>query len=381
MILRNKLVKKAHNNCMKTKIKINKTIIFSLIMFFIISVISIYSTLDYISVNDNILVKQIIFYVVGFFLIGLLLIIKKDFFVKYAFLIYLINVFLLLYVLVFGSYINGSRAWIEIPIIGSIQPSEFMKIGLILFLAKTLDNSIKNGDDDIKIIIKCIIIFLIPTISTFLEPDTGAVLIYFVTTIVMMFTSGIKKRWFIFLFASVFLILFGIIYLFYFEKDLFIKILGSNFFYRLDRIFDWTKSSGMQLENSIISIASGGLFGHGFNKIPIYFPELQTDFVFASFVSCYGLIGASVLFILFIVFDNAILNVGKRKELIDKLITSGVVGVLLYQQIQNTAMTIGILPITGITLPFISYGGSSLLSFMILIGIVLNIDKNRKTTF
>jgi len=163
--------------------------------------------------------------------------------------------------------------------------------------------------------------------------------------------------------------------LFYFEKELFINILGSNFFYRLDRIFDWTKSSGIQLENSVISISSSGITGHGFNKIPIYFPELHTDFIFAVFVSCYGLVGALILFILFYIFDAEIINIGKNKNMPFKLISSGIVAVLIYQQVQNTAMTIGILPITGITLPFISYGGSSLLSFMILIGIILNIDK------
>lgn len=378
MIKINKLVKNWNNNYMKTKIKINKTIIFCLVMFFIISILSIYSTLDYMSVSDNILTKQISFYIIGFAIIGTLFFIKSELLIKYGFYIYLLNILLLLYVLIFGSYINGSRAWIELPLIGSIQPSEFMKIGLILFLAKILGNDIKNRSGDLKIIIKCIAIFLVPTILTFLEPDTGAVIIYFVITITMLFVSGIKKRWFIILFASIFLMLFGILYLFYFEKETFINILGSNFFYRLDRIFDWTKSTGMQLENSIISIASSGISGHGFNKIPIYFPELHTDFIFASFVSCYGLIGSFILLMLFYIFDFEIINIGKNKKNTCKLITSGIVSVLIYQQIQNTAMTIGLLPITGITLPFISYGGSSLLSFMILMGIVLNL--NKKTT-
>lgn len=361
---------------MKRKTIFNKTIIFCLIMFFIISIISIYSTLEYISVSDNILIKQIIFYIIGFFIIGILFSVKTEVLIKYSFYIYLANILLLIYTLIFGSYINGSRAWIKLPIIGSIQPSEFMKIGLILFLAKTLSIDIKKGSSDFKIILKCFVIFLIPTILTFLEPDTGAVIIYFVITVIILFTSSIKKRWFIILFSCIFLLFFAILYLFYFEKEIFINFLGSNFFYRLDRIFDWTKSSGMQLQNSVISIASSGITGHGFNSIPIYFPELQTDFIFASFLSCYGLIGGVILFILFFILDYKIINIGKNKDITHKFILSGVSAVLIYQQIQNTAMTIGLLPITGITLPFISYGGSSLLSFMILIGITLSIDKN-----
>lgn len=365
---------------MKTKIKINRTIIFCVIMFFIISIITIYSTLDYISVSENILLKQIIFYIAGFLIIGIMIIIKTDWLIKYSIYFYIFNIFLLIYVLLFGSFVNGSRAWIQIPIFGSIQPSEFMKIGLILFLAKIISNSIKNNESDIKIILKCVIIFSIPTVLTFLEPDTGAVLMYFIITIVMMFVSGIKKRWFILLFTLTILAFLGILYLFYFKQDLFINILGSDFFYRLDRIFDWSNSSGMQLENSIIAIASSGLIGHGFNNIPIYFPELHTDFIFSSFVSCYGLIGVVVLFVLFMVLDCEILNIGRKNNLSNKLIISGIFSVLLYQQIQNTAMTIGILPITGITLPLISYGGSSLISYMILIGIIINIDKQNKTT-
>ena len=93
-------------------------------------------------------------------------------------------------------------------------------------------------------------------------------------------------------------------------------------------------------------------------------------------MSCYGIIGATILFVIFIIFDNEILKIGYEKKLEIKLIATGIFAVLIYQQIQNTAMTIGVLPIIGITLPFISYGGSSLISFMILIGIILNADIN-----
>ena len=160
---------------------------------------------------------------------------------------------------------------------------------------------------------------------------------------------------------------------------MFIDVFGSSLFYRLDRLFDFANSSGMQLENSIISISSSGIIGHGFNNIPIYFPELQTDFIFASFTSCFGLIGSIALIVNLAILDSEIINIGKKtKNNINKYIISGIVSVFIYQQIQNISMTIGLLPITGITLPFISYGGSSLISCMILIGIVLNIDKSSR---
>ena len=140
---------------------------------------------------------------------------------------------------------------------------------------------------------------------------------------------------------------------------MFITIFGNNLFYRFERIFNWSSGSGLQLENAKAAIGSAGLFGHGFNKTPIYFPEAGTDFIFA-------------------VFDIQIILLAYKKILdTDKYILVGIVSMLVFQQIQNIGMTVGLLPITGITLPFISYGGSSLLSYMIIIGILINISMEK----
>ena len=131
----------------------------------------------------------------------------------------------------------------------------------------------------------------------------------------------------------------------------------------------------MQLTNSLIAIGSSGLTGHGFNKTPIYFPEMQTDFIFTVIASNFGLIGALVIILLIVFFDiNLILTVFKTNDITDKYTIGGIIAVLLFQQIQNISMTIGLLPIMGITLPFISYGGSSLLSYMLLVGMIFNIS-------
>ena len=125
----------------------------------------------------------------------------------------------------------------------------------------------------------------------------------------------------------------------------------------------------MQLENSITAIASSGFIGHGFNNTPIYFPEAGTDFIFTVFSSNFGLIGSIILIIIILFLDLHIIKLGiQTKNNNNKYIISGITAIIFYQQIQNIAMTIGLLPITGITLPFISYGGSSLIAYMILIG-------------
>ena len=131
----------------------------------------------------------------------------------------------------------------------------------------------------------------------------------------------------------------------------------------------------MQLTNSLIAIGSAGIFGHGMNNTPIYFPEMQTDFIFAVISSNFGLIGATIVILLIIFFDMSLIHtVSKTTNFTDKYAIGGIIAVLLFQQVQNISMTIGLLPIMGITLPFISYGGSSLLSYMLLVGIIFNVS-------
>lgn len=357
--------------------KTNKSFIYILLIFFIISINSIYSFSVFLTNEPySLVIRQSIFYLLGIIIILIMIKINPHKLIKYSFYIYLINVLLLILVLFIGTEINGARAWFSIPIIGTFQPSEFMKIGLILYIAKIIDNhKIKNYKDELLLILKVFIITIIPGIITFLEPDTGAVLIYFVIAFVMLFTSNIRYRWFILFFSIILIIGILFLYLYIFQTDLFISIFGSSMFYRLDRIFDWQSSSGMQLENSIISIGSSGYFGNGINNILLYFPEGHTDFIFSSFASIYGLVGMIILIFTIIWFDLTIINTN-TKEKVFKYIIVGIIGALLYQQIQNISMTIGLLPITGITLPFISYGGSSLLSYMILLGIVMSIKKS-----
>ena len=363
---------------MKSKKNYYLPIFICLIIFFVISIISIYSFLPYLpSSMQNLVIKQTIFYFIGIIFIIIINKIGINKILKYSFHIYIINIILLFLVLFFGTKINGARAWFVIPIFGSFQPSEFMKIGITLMIAKVLHNNTKS---DLSVIIKVFIITLIPAILTFLEPDTGAIIIYFSLAIFMLFIYGIKYRWFAVLFAIIAVGLFTILYLFFFKEKIFINLFGSSLFYRIDRLFDWTTSSGMQLENSIIALASSGLFGHGTSNIPIYFPEGQTDFIFSSFVCLFGLTGMIFLIIIIITFDLTLIKNLKRKENpSEKYIIAGFLGAIIYQQIQNIAMTIGLLPITGITLPFISYGGSSLLSYMIFLGIIIS-DQDKKET-
>lgn len=370
-----------------SKYKINLKIVIPIILMAIISIITIYSALTYTSKSlGNLALKQSVWYLVGGILVIILLKLKNEYLYRHTWFLYIFGNILLLGLLLFATPINNSKCWLVIPGIGSIQPSEFMKVFIMLTLATMIHKfrcDYKNPTikEEFIFILKTFGIVLIPSVLTFLQPDTGAVIIYFVIYLVMMFASGIRFSWFI-----IALVILGVVGattlgLYFFKEDVFIKIFGSSIYYRLERLFDWQTGSGLQLENALAAIGSAGLFGHGFNKTPIYFPESSTDFIFAVFASNFGLVGVIILLGIIIYFDVNIVKLARRRiDDTDKYILMGIIAMLLFQQVQNIGMTVGLLPITGITLPFISYGGSSLLSYMLIVGIILNIsmEKNKR---
>ena len=362
------------------KNKIDYSILGFVFIFFLISVVTINSALTYLPSDvGNLALKQVIWYGVGLLLVFIIFKVKNEYLYRNAWFFYILCNLLLLCLLLFAPAINNSKCWFIIPKIGSFQPSEFTKISLMLVLGTMINNfrldyeepSIK---EEFMFLLKTFIVVLIPSILTFLEPDTGVVIIYFIIYISMLFASGIRLRWFIIL-GGIILLAIGLVLGCYFTSEkLFVSIFGNNLYYRFERVFNWKSGNGLQLENALAAIGSAGVFGHGYNKTPIYFPESGTDFIFAVFASNFGLLGCFLFLLLLLLFDGKIFFIAIKKiPLTDKFVLAGIIGMLIFQQIQNIGMTIVLLPITGITLPFISYGGSSLLSYMILIGIILNI--------
>ncbi len=366
----------------------NKTIIAMLISiiicFFIISIISIYSANNFNSMSNSI-TKQTIFFLLGIIMVIIFKKINIKVIIKYSYIPYIILNILLVLVLFFGKEINGSKCWFNIPGIGSFQPSEFMKLAIILLNTKILcwyEKKYKNKTlkDDIKLFFVIMLITSIPAILTFIEPDTGMVIIYYLISLVMLFFYGIKKRIFIILFLIVTIILGMFLYMYFYHQDTFINILGTSFFYRMDRLLFWSNNSSMQLINATAAIKASGLLGFGIKKTPIYIPEAHTDFIFSVFSNNTGFVGSIILIVLIALFDLLfILLIIKSSNKQLKYILIGFLAMLFYQQIQNIGMNIGLLPITGITLPFISYGGSSLISYMIGIGLIINYSKEKST--
>ena len=279
-----------------------------------------------------------------------MMMIGNKFLYNNAYIFYIVGVILLILVLFLGKPINNARCWFIIPYIGSIQPSEFMKVFWIITLSRMINDFNEEYDnpevsDELKFILKVLVLLLIPSILTYVEPDTGAVIMYLIITITMLFVGGFRKRWFVITILTIITLIGSILGISFLDRDLFIKLFGTSFFYRMDRILNWSNSTGLQLTNSMTAIGSAGLFGSIFLIMLITFFDI-----------------------------TLITTVNKTTNYPDKYAIGGILAVLIFQQIYNISMTIGLLPIMGITLPFISYGGSSLLSYMILLGIIFNVS-------
>ena len=316
--------------------RLNKKILIPICMMAIISIITIYSALTYTSSElGNLALRQALWYFIGAILVAFLIHMKNEYLYRHTVFLYIFGNILLLGLLLFAEPVNNSRCWFTIPGIGSIQPSEFMKIFLMLMLATMIHNfrsDYKNPSvkQEFIFILKTLVIVLIPSVLTFLQPDTGAVIIYFIIYFCMMFISGIRIRWFLIAGGLIILLLAIIFGIFFLQQDLFIDLFGTDLFYRFERIFNWQSGTGLQLENALAAIGSAGLFGHGFNQTPIYFPESSTDFIFAVYASNFGLIGVFVLLGIIIYFDVQIILLAKRKLVdTDKYILAGILGMLL----------------------------------------------------
>lgn len=331
--------------------------IISIIILFFFSIVNLYG-------NDTLFIKQIIWYILGFIFYFIFKKMNNKIIFRLSFILYFILNIMLLYLLVFGKSINGSKAWLNI-LSFSFQPSEFMKIDLILVLSYI---SCKD-----KYIIKSFIITLIPAILTFLEPETGNVIFYFLILfsilIVKSNNSSLFKKiiaYFIFI-GSIFFSLY------YYFNDLFIMIFGTKFFYRIDRVISLFSNTSYQLNQALMSIGSAHYFGSIYGN---FIPEATTDFAFALLASKIGFIGILIYIIVNYVLNIIIINSINKDVGVMKLVTYSFIVLKFFQESIHILMNIGLFPITGITLPFISYGGSSIITYFILMGIISKDNKD-----
>lgn len=315
--------------------------------------------------------SQFIFFLIGLILIYILIHLPSNILEKYSNHFLFLCMILLILVLIpgIGKVRNGSRSWFGIGPLG-IQPSEFSKLGLIIYTSKYLSHNNKNIKDIKKGLLPLFLIIIIFFLLIMLEPDFGTAMVIILTLIVLIYISGPNLSFFIKI---------GIIGLI----GIIILIIIAP--YRIKRITaylnPWSDplGSGFQIIQSLYAIGPSSLLGTGFNKSiqkNFYLPEPQTDFIFSIISEEFGIVGVILVLSLYtIIFYRSIKISLNQHNLFYKYVTFGLSFGILLQVILNILVVTGTIPTTGITLPFLSYGGSSLLISMISIGIILNVSK------
>ncbi len=350
------------------------------ILIFFVMILSVFGLMNIYSVTNRkngyyFLNHQVIWILISIFIVYVILCIDYSKFIFYIDFAYCFNVALLVYTYFFTRPINGAKVWIQLGSV-AVEPGEFCKLTITLMLAKKIQEM--NGEiNNFKNLCTLFIYSIIPTILILIAPDLGLVLIVFFTVLSILFICKLDLK----------MMLSGLLVLVVFVT------VAWNFGlikeYQKQRLTSFISQdsdlsgTNLQVSQSKIAIGSGGLMGQGFNKSTYiqgdFIPESHTDFIFAVVGSEWGLSGTVALLAVYAIVMIRIIKIGKSsKDVSGTVVCIGSFGALVFSILQNIGMTVGIMPITGITLPFISYGGSSVLCNFVAIGLILNVGMRRK---
>jgi rod shape determining protein RodA len=375
-----------------TTSKLDYSLVFILLLLFLASCVSIYSAQASGQYVGNFLVKQIINYSIGCVIIAVVIRLDSDQLKKLTWYAYGAGILLLVFLIIAPESIapvkNGAKNWFNVPGLGSLQPSEFVKIFIIVALARVIDdhhqkNTIKTISTDFWLLVKLVVITMVP-LALIIKQDLGTSMVFLAILLGMIFISGISWKLLMPIFSVGTALISVIFYFVLLKPEILEKYLGVKQ-YQFSRIYSWLdpynfqSSTGYQLTRSLLAIGSGQTGGKGYGNREVYLPESHTDFIFSVVGEEFGFIGASVLVSLFFLLIYHITKVGmETKNNFYTYICVGIISMITFHVFQNIGMTIGVLPITGIPLPFISYGGSSIMGNMLGIGLIFSIRYHYK---
>ncbi|WP_077210563.1 FtsW/RodA/SpoVE family cell cycle protein [Bacillus dakarensis] len=373
--------------------KFDWTLCFILFLFFLISCSAIYSAQTTEQYNENYFLRQILYYFIGSVIVAFVMLFDSYQYRKLSWYLYGFGILLLAALIVAPESIapirNGAKSWFVLPGIGSIQPSEFMKVFLIILLSKLIcdhqeKNTAKTIHTDFYLFLKLLVVTLVP-LGLIVVQDLGTALVIIAIFIGMLLVSGITWKLMLPVFALGTTFAGTILYFVIWAPEILEKYLGVET-YQFNRIYSWLdpesfqSGAGYHLYKSLQAIGSGLLTGRGFGERVVYIPESHTDFIFSVIGEEYGFAGASfvigLFFILIYHLTKTALDTG---DPFNSYICVGIISMITFHVFQNVGMTIQILPITGIPLPFISYGGSSLMGNMFAMGLIFSMRYHHKT--
>lgn len=373
--------------------QLDYTLLFLLFVLMCFSLLAIYSGSGQYHTDPMHYVKlQLIWFGVGIVAMICMMVVDYDLFKNFSIPLYGIGIVALLLVAFspLGVFRNGSTRWLNVGVT-DIQPSEFVKIFVIIATAHLLykvtsQRAQRDIKSDLVIVGKVFLIGLPPFFLILTQPDLGTALVIASIMATMLLMSGISWKILSFLGLTAVSGIVCLVWLHNYHFDIFSIFIESH---QLDRIYGWLApyehqgTFGYQLVMAMRGIGSGQLYGSGFMQgvqtQSDRIPEIHTDFIFTVIGEEFGFIGATILIITyFLLFYRMIIIALTCNNMYGSYLVAGVIGLLVFQVFQNIAMTIGLMPITGLALPFISYGGSALLTNMLAMGIVLNVNMRTK---
>lgn len=361
---------------------IDKALLFAMISIILFGILNIYLATKGSSNPYYFVKKQFIWFCVSMVVIYFFLAIDYKVIYRYVPIIYWFSIVLLILVWVpgIGITVNGARGWINLGVM-KLQPAEVAKFGIMLMLAKQLDD-MDCDVNNIKNLFKLGVYFMIPVGLILIQPDMGMSMVCFFIAFGMIFIAGLDKR---IIYGGVISLLVVIVVLW--NSDLILPHQKARILSFVSTDTD-DSGNGYQLSQSLIGIGSGGLTGSNRPTLDptvspgyagTHVPEIQTDFIFSAVAEQWGLLGAAFLLTLYgILIVRMIVTAKKTKDRFASLVCMGMVSYFLFALTQNIGMTIGLLPITGITLPLVSYGGSSLLTTSVAVAMVLNVGMRKR---
>ncbi|GAB6169304.1 rod shape-determining protein RodA [Clostridium carnis] len=361
--------------------EIDKTMLFSMVALMIFGIINIYLS-SKAEFGVLFLKRQSIWFVICMVALYFIIAIDYTLLKGYTPIFYWGSIVLLIVTIFIGTDINGARGWIRLGPL-SFQPAELAKIATIMMLGKQLDE-MEGTMNEWKNFLTMAFYAIVPAVFIVTQPDMGMTMVLFFIVVGIFFVGGLDIRIIGGGLLSLVLVL------------LLVWNSGVIQDYQKRRVTSFlnpeadSSAAGYQLRQSLISIGSGGAFGLRGEKgktevsgyAAQYVPEVHTDFIFASLGEQWGLVGALLLLLLYGMLISKMIAIGRTaKDKFGSAICIGLAAYFLFALWQNIGMTIGLMPITGITLPLISYGGSSLLTTVLSIGLILNIGMRRKKIY
>ncbi len=332
--------------------------------------------------------KQMLWYGIGFLAMVVVMFIDYSFFRLLAPALYISGLLLLSGLHLFGHESKGALSWYKLPGGVQFQPAELMKIFFILMLAWyfSLREEKGKGLDHFHDLLIPFLLLVVPLVLILQQPDLGSALVLLSITGFMLIAAKIRWQHVLILLLLLVVLVVSLVGVYYWDQELFFKIIKPHQWNRLISFINPEAVSAdlrYQMEQSLIAVGSGQLMGKGLfqgtqGKYQ-WVPEVHSDFVFTVIAEEHGFVGASLLLLLyFLLLYRLFLIAAEAKDSFGVYVIMGIVGMWIFHILENVGMTIQLMPITGIPLPFISYGGSSLLTNFIALGLVLNIGMRRK---